>query len=167
MEGRATYNFRDYGFETIAHLNEKFEIVPASLTGEEAFLFFFARDDVANGRWALFNLHIFNKRTGSLEDFAHGLGESVRDVPLAPVKAFPGIEAIGYSRTISMADLFKGGEPVISFVGGEPGWIVRDSHYYFMHQHRHCYTGVLHHPGQERRYDSLRHEIFNEVRFVD
>jgi hypothetical protein len=163
---RVSYDFRDYGFEIAIGLNEIFEIVPTRLTDEEAFLFFFSREDVASDHWALFNLHVFLKRTGSLEDFAHSLGESVKTVALSPVTAFHKA-ALGYTRAITMGELFKGGEPVIAFIGGDPGRMVRDSHFYFMHHHAHCYTGVIHLPGEETRYDTLRSVLFDGVKFVD
>lgn len=163
---RASYNFRDYGFEIAPGLSELFDIVPTQLSDEEAFLFFFSREDIANGHWALFNLHVFLKYKGTLDEFAHSRGESVKTIQLSPVTAF-GTPGAGYTREINMRDLFKGGEPVIAFIGGDPDRPVRDSHYYFMHQHRHCYTGVLHLPGEEPRYDALRAVLFFGVRFVD
>ena len=143
---------------------KSFEIIPTVLTDEECFLFFFSREDVRNGRWALSNLHVFLKRTGPIEAFAHSLGASVQNIALSPVTAF-NIPALGYSRTISMGDLFKGAEPVITFISGEPDRVVRDSHYYFTHHHAHCYTGLLHMPGEEVKYDTLRGLLFERVRF--
>lgn len=166
LEARTSFNFRDYGFEISAGVAELFDAVPTQLNDEEAFLFFFAREDTAKGNWALFNLHVFGKYKGTLEEFARSRGESVRAVPLSPTIAF-GKPGLGYSREIKMADLFKGGEPVIKFIGGEPERMVRDSHFYFMHQHRHCYTGVLHMPGETVRYDALREALFRGVHFVD
>jgi len=166
LTARTSYNFRDYGFEIAAGLAELFDIVPTQLSDEEAFLFFFVREDASNHHWALFNLHVFLKYKGTLEEFARSRGESVRTVPLSPATAF-GKPGLGYSREIKMAALFKGGEPVITFVGGEPDRIVRDSHFYFMHQHRHCYTGVLHLTGESGRYDALREVLFRGVRFVN
>lgn len=163
---RIGYNFRDYGFEIAPGLGEVFDIVPTQLNEEEAFLFFFSREDVTNGHWALFNLHIFLKYKGTLDEFARSRGESVRTVALSPAIAF-GKAGLGYTRQIKMDDLFKGGEPVISFIGGESDCIVRDSHFYFIHQHKHCYTGVLHLPGEDTRYDSLRETLFRGVHFVD
>ena len=166
LTARTNYNFRDYGFEIEAGLGELFDIVPTQLSDEEAFLFFFVREDVSNGSWALFNLHVFLKYKGTLEEFARSRGESVKSVPLSPAVAF-GMPGLGYSREIKMADLFKGGEPVITFIGGEPDRVVRDSHFYFMHQHRHCYTGVLHLLGESMRYDTLREVLFRGVQFVE
>lgn len=163
---RTIYNFRDYGFEIAPGAHDAFEVVPTRITEEECFLFFFSRDDILNGRWALFNLHVFLKRTGPLETFARSLGESVKTVPLSPVIAF-GTLGLGYTRNILMADLFKGGEQVITFIGGEPDRLVRDSHYYFQHRHAHCYSGVIHPPGEEARYDALRGTLFEIVRLVD
>jgi hypothetical protein len=165
LKQRTTFNFRDYGFEIPAGIAELFDIVPTQLSDSEAFLFFFPREDIANGDWSLFNLHVFLKYQGGLEEFARSRGESVRAVALSPASPF-GVAGLGYSRTIKMADLFKGGEPVISFIGGEPDCVVRDSHFYFMCQHRHCYTGLLHLPGKESRYDALRTTLFRGVRFV-
>jgi hypothetical protein len=163
---RTSYNFRDYGFEIAPGLGELFDIVPTQLNDEEAFLFFFSREDIGSGHWALFNLHVFLKYKGTLDEFAHSRGESVRTVQLSPVAAFckPGM---GYTREIEMRVLFKGGETVIGFIGGDPDRTVRDSHFYFTHQHRHCYTGVVHLPGEEPRYDALRAVLFNGVKFVD
>ncbi len=162
---RQLYDFRDYGFEITARTLERFEAVPTRMTEEECFLFFFSREDVAKGSWGLFNLHVFLKRTGSLEDFAHSLGASVRTIALSNVTAY-GIAGLGYSRRISMGDLFQGGEAVIGFIGGEPGRMVRDSHFYFRHHYAHCYTGVIHLPGEEARYDALRASLFESVRFL-
>lgn len=163
---RVTYNFRDYGFEISSSINDVFDVVPSRLTEEECFLFFFVRDDVASDRWALFNLHVFLKRVGPLEAFARSLGESVRTQALAPVIAF-GMLGLGYSRTIAMSDLFKGGEAVITLIGGQPDWVARDSHFYFGHRHTHCYSGLLHPPGEEAKYDALRGTLFEGVRFID
>jgi len=165
LKQRTTFDFRDYGFEIPAVTAELFDIVPTQLSDNEAFLFFLSREDIANGEWSLFNLHVFLKYQGSLEDFAHSRGESVRTVALSPASPF-GIAGLGYSRTIKMGDLFKGAESVITFIGGEFDRVVRDSHFYFMHQHRHCYTGLLHVPGKETRYDTLRDALFRGVRFV-
>ncbi|WP_148287788.1 hypothetical protein [Rhodopseudomonas sp. B29] len=165
LKSRTNIDFRDYGFEVAPGTAELFDIVPTQLSDSEAFLFFFPREDIASGEWSLFNLHVFLKYQGSLAEFAHSRGESVRAVELTPATPF-GIAGLGYSRTIEMADLFKGGEPVIPFIGGEPGRVVRDSHLYFNHQFRHCYTGLLHLPGRETRYDALREALFRGVRFV-
>ena len=78
---RTIFDFRDYGFEIGVGVNEIFDIVPTQLSDQEGFVFFFSREDVAKDRWALFNLHVFLKRTGSLEDFARSLGESVKTIP--------------------------------------------------------------------------------------
>jgi hypothetical protein len=165
LKQRVSFDFRDYGFEIPAGTAELFEIVPTQLSDNEAFLFFFPREDIANGEWSLFNLHVFLKYQGDLEDFAHSRGDSVRNIALSHERPF-GITGLGYSRTIQMADLFKGAEQVIRFIGGEPDLEVQDSHFYFMHQHRHCYTGMLHIPGKETRYNSLREALFRGVRFV-
>src|ERR1019366_113032 len=85
---RATYDFRDYGFEITKAASDLFEIVPMNVSETECFLFFLSRDDVRNDRWGLFNLHVFLKRVGSLEDFARSLGESVKTVPLTAASAF-------------------------------------------------------------------------------
>lgn len=165
LKQRASFEFRHYGFVIPAGTAELFDVVPTQLSENEAFLFFFPREDIAKNEWSLFNLHVFLKYQGSLEEFAHSRGESVRSIALSPASPF-GIAGLGYSRTIKMADLFKGAEPVITFIGGESDRVVRDSHYYFMHHHAHCYTGVLHLPGKEARYDTLREALFRGVRFV-
>ena len=165
LKKRACYDFRDYGFLLRPGISDLFDVVPTRATEEECFLFCFPRDDVASGRWSVFNLHVFLKRTGSLEDFAHGLGESVRQVPLAPVEVFKR-NGLGYSRTITMGELFKGAEAVIAFLGAEPNRPVRDSHFYFRHRYAHCYTGVIHLPGEEARYDGLRSALFELVEFI-
>jgi hypothetical protein len=165
LKQRASFDFRDYGFEILGGTAELFDIVPTQVSDNEAFLFFFLREDITNGEWSLFNLHVFLKYQGSLKDFAHSRGESVRAIALSPANPF-GIAGLGYSRTIKMADLFKGAESVITFLGGEADRVVRDSHFYFMHQHRHCYTGLLHMPGKETRYDTFREVLFRGVRFL-
>jgi hypothetical protein len=165
LKRRIAYNFCDYGFEIKTGLSEVFDIVPTRLDDEEAFIFFFSREDIHNGTWALFNLHVFLKYQGTLDEFAHSRGESVKKIALVPMIAF-GMAAIGYNREIKMSELFKGGEPIISFIGGDPDRVVRDSHFYFMHHHRHCYTGVLHLPDNDVRYDFLRAELFRGIRFA-
>ena len=165
LKQRTSFDFRDYGFEISAGTAELFDIVPTQLSDNEAFLFFFSREDIANGEWSVLNLHVFLKHQGSLEEFAHSRGESVRTVVLVPATAFC-IAGLGYSRMIKMGDLFKGAETVTTFIGGEPDRVIRDSHLYFMHQHRHCYTGLLHLPGKETKYDVVREVLFRGVRFI-
>ena len=65
-----------------------------------------------------------------------------------------------------MSDLFAGAAPVIDFIGGRPGLVVRDSHSYFGHRHNHYYSGMLHLPGDAAKYDKLRATLFELVRFV-
>ena len=78
-------------------------IIP-TVTDEECFLFF---SFVGRNRWALFNLHVFLKRTAVARGFcSQPLGSSMT-LPLAPVTAFHQA-AIGYSRIILTGDLFKG-----------------------------------------------------------
>lgn len=164
LASRTTLDFIGYGFEVMSSVNGTFEVVPSRLDADEMFLFFFAREDVVAGRWALFNLHMFPKRHEALEPFARSLGESVKTVALASTTAF-GKPAIGYARNIAMRDLFKGGEPVIGFIGGEPDRVVADSHLYFKARDACCYTGMLHPPGEDARYQALREKLFKGIRF--
>ena len=76
---RTRNDFSDYGFMVDASLAETFEVSIAHVNDEEAFLFFYPKEDLRSGSFSLYNLHAFLKRTGSLEDFAHSLGQSVRD----------------------------------------------------------------------------------------
>jgi len=162
---RAQYDFSDYGLRLLGSLTETFEVVPARADEEELFLFFFPREDIAAGRWSLYNLHVFLKYSGALETFAHSRGASVTDIPLSPGRAF-GVEALTYEREIAMRDLFQGAPDVIDFIGGRPDFMVRDSHTYFINRHTHCYTGMLHPPGDSTRYDSLRAILFRQVELV-
>ena len=166
LSNRILYDFRDYGFELRSSLDNIFKIIPTVVSDQECFIFFFPNEDISNNRWSLLNVHVFLKRIGSIEDFAHSLGESVRQVILKPEIAF-GNPAQGYSRTIAIGDLFKGNESVIAFLGADPKSIARDSHYYFLHHHNHCYTGLIHLVGDEFRYDELRSILFKGVRFID
>lgn len=165
LRQRMRYDFSDYGFTIDGNLSSTFEIVPIRADDQEAFMFFFPREDIANGVYSLLNLHIYLKRTGSIEDFAHSLGPSVATIPLSATRAF-GLPAVGYSRVITMRALFEGAPQIIDFIGGHPDMTVRDSHVYFMHRHNHCYTGIMHRPGDEARYDALRELLFAGVRFA-
>lgn len=165
LRERTSWDFRDYGFLVGSSVTKLFEVVATSANDEEAFLFFFNREDLSQDRWALFNLHVFLKRTGSLADFAHSLGASVATIPLQSVTVF-GKAGLGYSREIAMKDLFWGAPQVIDFIGGAPDMIVRDSHYYFRHRHGHGYSGLLHKPGEEQRYDALRQSLFSGLEFI-
>lgn len=162
---RARFDFSDYGFVIDARLEEAFDIVPSRLDGEECFFFFFPLEDMGSGRFSLFNLHCFLKKTGSLDDFAHGLGPSMANISLDDREAF-GLPARGYVRQITMANLFQGAPQVIDFIGGRPDMEVRDSHVYFMHRHCHWYTGMLHEPGDEARYDTLRERLMAGIKMV-
>jgi len=165
VRDRTCYDFRDYGFVVSSTAVSVFEVVATRADDEEAFLFFFNRDDLVSDHWALMNLHVFLKRTEPLADFAHTLGPSVATIPLQPVTVF-GKPGLGYSREIAMQDLFMGAPEVIKFIGGAPEMIVRDSHYYFRHRHAHAYSGLLHPPGAEQRYDALRQVLFSSVEFI-
>ena len=160
LEARTVIDFCDYGFTIASGTREMFDIVPTILSQEQGFLFFFPQADVRAGRWSLLNLHIFTAYQGSLEEFAHSRGESVRSIPLDPVTAF-GLPAIGYDRVITIAELFKGGENVIDFIGADPVWTVRDSHYYFQNGTHYCYSGLLH-PAEA---DPLAYELIRETLF--
>ena len=162
---RASYDFRDYGFEIKSALGGAFEIVPITVSDEEAFLFFFAREDIAAGRYSLFNLHCFLKFIGTVEEFAHTRGASVATIKLVDTTAF-GVPALKYDREIMMRDLFKGAESVIDFIGGQPDFLVRDSHTYCGHRHAHFYSGMIHPPGEASRYDTLRRMLFNSIALV-
>ena len=162
---RAQYDFSDYGFVINADLGTIFEIVPASVTDDEAFLFFFSIDDIRSGAYSLYNFHAFLKYSGGLEQFARSRGKSVQSVPLVAADAF-GQAALTYDRLIIMRDLFEGAESVIDFIGGRPDFLVRDSHTYFTHRHNHYYSGLLHAPGDEARYDALRRSLFESIKLV-
>jgi hypothetical protein len=162
---RMTYDFADFGFSIRGDLSARFEVVPISITEDEAFIFFFPCEDIASNRYSLFNLHAFLKFTGSLEDFAHSRGQSVSTIALAPTAVF-GPGALTYDRQILMRDLFKGAEAVIDFIGGRPDLLVRDSHIYLGHRHNHYYSGMLHPPGDEARYHTLRGVLFDAITFM-
>ena len=65
-----------------------------------------------------------------------------------------------------MSDLFKGAEQVIGFIGGKPDLLVTDSHTYFTHRHNHYYSGLIHMPGDDQRYDTLRRYLFDTIVLV-
>lgn len=162
---RSTYNFSDYGFVIPWIVAEAFEIVPVNVDDQQAFLFMFPREDIAEGRYSLFNLHAFLKFTGTVEEFAHSRGQSVSTIELSPAQAC-GVDALTYERQIAMSDLFKGAEQVITFIGGRPDLLVSDSHTYFSHRHNHYYSGMIHMPGNDARYDALRRILFANIRLV-
>jgi hypothetical protein len=165
LQRRTFYDFADYGFTIPGALGDVFEIVPSMVDEDQAFLFLFPREDIAQKRYSLFNLHVFLKYSGSLADFAHSRGESVSHIALTDTKAF-GTSALTYDRQILMRDLFKGGEQVIDFIGGQPDLLVRDSHTYLTHRHAFIYSGMIHLPGDEVRHDELRNIIFSSISLV-
>lgn len=165
LHGRSRYDFSDYGFVLDGLLVNEFEIVSVEASDEEAFLFFYPKRDLGSNRYSLFNLHAFLKRTGSLEDFAHSLGPSVRTIALSDTTVM-GIAAKIYRRTIAMKDLFVGAPQVIPFIGGSPDLVVVDSHCYFLHRHNHYYSGMMHSPGNAESYDELRKLLFAGIHLV-
>lgn len=162
LVNRTRYDFSDYGFCLDASLAMTFEISIAHANDEEAFLFFYPKEDLEVGAFSLYNLHAFLKRTGSVENFAHSLGESVRSIKLQATEIL-GIPAKTYSRVIAMRDLFQGAPQVIDFIGGQPSLEVTDSHTYFQHRHNHYYTGMLHEPGNDQKYKDLRNVLFERL----
>jgi len=105
------------------------------------------------------------KRTGSLNDFAHSLGPSVKMIALDDTTVL-GLPAKIYRRTIAMKDLFEGAPQVIDFIGGSPDLVVVDSHCYFRHRHNHYYSGMIHTPGEDQIYDSLRLKLFAGIQLI-
>jgi hypothetical protein len=162
---RSRYDFTDYGFVLNASLDVLFEVIPVHATQAEAFFFFYPKDDLASGRYSHYNLHAFLKRTGSLDDFAHSLGASVRTITLEPTDVL-GVPAKTYRRQILMKDLFEGAAQVIDFIGGRPDLLVVDSHTYFQHRHNHYYSGMLHEPGNDDKYDLVRQTLFDGIRLT-
>ena len=162
---RTIYDYSDYGFIVSASVTEVLEVVPIRADDQEAFLFFYYKPDLAARRFCLFNLHCFLKRTESLDDFAHSLGTSMRAVALADTRLF-GLPARTYTRPIRMRDLFDGAPQIIDFIGGAPDLLVRDSHTYFRHRHGHFYTGMLHEPGDDAKYDAIRRTLLGAIRLV-
>jgi hypothetical protein len=165
LTARTTYDFSDYGFVIPWIVSEAFEIVPVNVDDQQAFIFMFPREDIAEERYSLFNLHAFLKFTGTVEEFAHSRGQSVATIELSPSRAY-GVEAMTYKRQIAMSNLFKGAEQVITFIGGRPDLLVSDSHTYFTHRHNHYYSGMIHMPGNDERYDALRSILFANIRLV-
>ncbi len=165
LRQRLQYDFSDYGFIVSESLAGDFEIVPVQVNDEEAFLFFYPERDLNTPRYSLFNLHCFLKRTGSLEDFAHSLGPSVRTIALSDTTVL-GMAAKIYHRMIAMKDLFEGAPQVIDFIGGSPDMVVVDSHCYFFHRHNHYYSGMMHTPGADESYDDLRQRLFAGIHLV-
>jgi hypothetical protein len=165
LTDRLRYDFSDYGFIVSGKLSEVFEIIPVQVNEAEAFLFFYPKEDLKSGRFSLFNLHAFLKYTGKIDEFAHSRGTSVSTIPLEATEAFE-LPALTYQRVISMKDLFEGAPQVIDFIGGTPDLVVRDSHTYFEHRHAHFYTGMLHEPNDNEKYDTLRQQLFAGVRLV-
>jgi hypothetical protein len=162
---RGAFDLRDYGFAVSQEAERLFEVVPARMDDEEAFLFFFPRDDLDSGRYALFNFHAFLKRTGTVTSFARSLGASVRRIPLRKTSLL-GVDGLTYSRRILMRDLFDGAPQVIEFIGGSPDLEVRDSHTYFSHRHNHYYTGLLHADRRSAYYDRLRRQLLSTISLV-
>jgi len=74
--------------------------------------------------------------------------------------------ALRYDRKILMSDLFQGAEQVIALIGGRPDLLVRDSHTYLTHRHNHYYSGMIHLPGDDQRYDGLRTMLSDSIRLV-
>jgi hypothetical protein len=162
---RARYDFTDYGFTIAASLSQVFETIPMEVSDQEAFLFFYPKDDLAIGRFSLFNFHCFLKYTGSIEDFAHSRGASVQNIALDDT-TFNGVTAKIYHRTISMKELFEGAPQVIDLIGGRPDMVVADSHLYFIHRHAHFYSGMIHEPGDDDRYEALRSLLIAGITLV-
>lgn len=162
---RAKYDFSDYGFTIDVTLSQVFEAIPMEVSDQEAFLFFYPKDDLAIGKFSLFNFHCFLKYIGSIEDFAHSRGASVQTIGLDD-STFNGVPAKIYHRTISMKDLFQGASQVIDLIGGRPDMVVADSHLYFMHRHAHFYSGMIHEPGDADRYDALRTLLFSGISLI-
>jgi hypothetical protein len=165
LQERLQYDFSDYGFMVSASLAKDFEIVPVEANDEEAFLFFYPKRDLNSPRYSLYNFHCFLKRTGTVEDFAHSLGPSVRTIALTDTRVL-GSPAKIYRRTITMQDLFEGAPQVIDFIGGSPDMVVVDSHCYFLHRHNHYYSGMLHSPGSDESYDDLRQQLFSGIHLI-
>jgi hypothetical protein len=165
LKDRTRYDFSDYGFVVDATMSSDFEIVPVQANDEEAFLFCYPRRDLDSPRFSLYNLHAFLKRTGTLDDFAHSLGPSVRTIELSDTTVL-GVPARIYHRSITMKDLFEGAPQVIDFIGGSPDLLVVDSHCYFRHRHNHYYTGMIHSPGADDSYEALRQQLFAGIRLV-
>jgi len=162
---RGLYDFSDYGFSVSISLAGPFEVVPMEVSEEAAFLFLYPRKDLETGRFSLFNFHIFLKYIGSLEEFAHSRGASVKNIALEDTRVL-GVPAKIYRRTISMAALFEGVPQVIDLIGGRPDLVVVDSHVYFEHRHAHAYSGMLHEPGNDQAYEQLRTTLFAGIRLV-
>jgi hypothetical protein len=162
---RQQYDFSDYGFTLSASLEKDFLIVPVDVNDGEAFLFFYPRIDLGSPRYSLYNLHCFLKYSGSVEDFAHSRGPSVRTIVLTDTSVLNVLAKI-YRRTITMKELFEGSPQVIEFIGGSPELLVIDSHCYFVHRHNHFYSGMLHSPGEDQGYEELRQKLFDGIRLV-
>ena len=165
LTDRTHFDFSDYAFVVEASISRLFEIVPIDVNEQEAFLFFYPKQDLESGLFSLYNLHAFVKRTGSIEEFAHSLGSSVRNIPLEDTKLM-GVPGKVYRRTIAMKDLFEGAQQVIDFIGGTPDLVVVDSHAYFRHRRNHYYSGMLHEPIKGGEYDSLREKLFAGIHLV-
>jgi hypothetical protein len=162
---RTTIDFRDYGFLIAEKAIDNFDVVPSILSADEGFLLFFPREDLRNEKWSLLNLHIFKNQPEDIEKFARSRGASVSEIALTPITAFA-LPGFGYDRTITIAELFRGAEQVIDFIGADPAWVVRDSHYYFRHGDDCCYTGIIHAADADPcTYDALRATLFAGVHF--
>jgi hypothetical protein len=146
-------------------LAEVFDAIPINVSDDAAFLFFYPKDDLAIGKFSLLNFHSFLKFSGTVTEFAHSRGASVKDIPLQDT-TFNGIAAKIYYRTIAMKALFEGAEQVIDLIGGKPDMVVRDSHLYFCYRHRHFYSGMIHEPGDDERYNTLRSRLFSGISMV-
>jgi hypothetical protein len=65
-----------------------------------------------------------------------------------------------------MKELFEGAPQVIDFIGGRPELLVVDSHLYFQHRHNHYYSGMIHEPGNDDAYDTLRRTLLTGIRLI-
>ena len=87
-------------------------------------------------------------------------------IKLGPIEIL-GVPAKTYLRLITMRDLFEGAPQVIEFIGGHPDLEVTDSHIYFQHRHNHYYSGMLHEPGNDEKYNGLRKVLFDGLHLRD
>ncbi len=165
LERRLYYDFSDYHFKLSDKLSRNFYIVPSQIEKDEAFLFFFPIKDLQSQIFSLFNFHCFAHQHVSLEKFARNLGDSVRYQPLEVTNIF-GQEGLAYRRNIPLKKLFKGAEHLISFIGGDPNMLVRDSHNYFKYRDNYYYSGMLHLPGNNDEYKNLRAELFEGIQLI-
>lgn len=155
LNNSQTFGFLRFGLLIDCDVERDFLVSVASHSDKELFLFFAPRKDLKTDQFSLFNLHVFTDKTGTLDEFGHGLGESVADLKFSATSVF-GVSALTYERRLTMDELFSGNQKIITFIGGHGDLDVRDSHtYFFSKGELHAYFGMLHSSDDNAKYCSM------------